>query len=128
MGGGDWNDGMNRVGEGGQGESVWLAWLLHATLTAFARLADARRRRDRADAWRDARRGAGGSRSNSEAWDGDWYRRAWFDDGAVLGSAANEECRIDSIAQSWAVISGAAKPRARGPRHGGRRTRTDRRG
>ena len=109
MGGGDWNDGMNRVGEAGQGESVWLAWLLHTTLTDFARLADARRDAARASVWRDHASALAMS-LEEQAWDGDWYRRAWFDDGAVIGSAANTECRIDSIAQSWAVISGAAKP------------------
>jgi cyclic beta-1,2-glucan synthetase len=110
MGGGDWNDGMNRVGEGGQGESVWLAWLLYATLADFARLADTRNDAARAGAWREHAAALGDSLER-EAWDGDWYRRAWFDDGAVIGSAANAECRIDSIAQSWAVISGAAKPK-----------------
>lgn len=109
MGGGDWNDGMNRVGEGGQGESVWLAWMLHVTLVRFATLAESRGDAPRAAAWR---RHANAIKEAAEqhAWDGDWYRRAWFDDGTVLGSASNEECRIDSIAQSWAVISGAARP------------------
>lgn len=109
IGGGDWNDGMNRVGEGGQGESVWLAWLLHTTLTAFAGVADTRHDVARADAWR-AHATALGESLEHQAWDGDWYRRAWFDDGTVIGSATNDECRIDSIAQSWAVISGAAEP------------------
>lgn len=109
IGSGDWNDGMNRVGEGGQGESVWLAWLLHTTLTKFARLADARRDAARAKRWR-AHTAALEISLEQHAWDGDWYRRAWFDDGAVIGSATNDECRIDSIAQSWAVISGSAKP------------------
>ena len=103
---------MNRVGEGGQGESVWLAWLLHTTLTAFAGVADARDDAVRAGAWR-AHASALGESLEQQAWDGDWYRRAWFDDGTVIGSATNDECRIDSIAQSWAVISGAAKPSAR---------------
>jgi cyclic beta-1,2-glucan synthetase len=109
MGGGDWNDGMNRVGEGGQGESVWLGWMLHLTLSRFATLADARQDTARATAWRK-HAGALKEALERQAWDGDWYRRAWFDDGAVLGSASNDECRIDSIAQSWAVISGAARP------------------
>jgi cyclic beta-1,2-glucan synthetase len=109
MGTGDWNDGMNRVGEGGLGESVWLAWLLHATLTQFADLADARGDARRAKVWR-THAAALKDAVEREAWDGDWYRRAWFDDGTVVGSAANEECRIDSIAQSWAVISRAAEP------------------
>jgi cyclic beta-1,2-glucan synthetase len=109
IGGGDWNDGMNRVGEDGRGESVWLGWLLHAALDAFAGFADARGDTARAASWRghmQALRDA----LEGEAWDGDWYKRGWFDNGAPLGSAANEECRIDSIAQSWAVISGAARP------------------
>ncbi len=110
IGGGDWNDGMNRVGEGGQGESVWLAWMLHASLSRFARLAEARQDTVRAKRWLEHAAALQQS-VEREAWDGDWYRRAWFDDGAVLGSATNDECRIDSIAQSWAVISGAANPR-----------------
>ena len=109
IGTGDWNDGMNRVGAGGQGESVWLGWFLYATLTGFAPLAEARGAADRAAAWRAH---AAGLRValEREAWDGDWYRRAWFDDGTPLGTASGEECRIDSIAQSWAVLSGAADP------------------
>jgi cyclic beta-1,2-glucan synthetase len=106
IGGGDWNDGMNRVGEGGKGESVWLGWLLHATLDAFANLADARSDRTRAAKWR-AHMQTLATAFESQAWDGGWYRRGWFDDGTPLGSATNEECRIDSIAQSWAVLSGA---------------------
>jgi len=109
IGTGDWNDGMNRVGERGQGESVWLGWLLHATLMAFATLADARRETAHAVTWR-AHATALQASLEREAWDGGWYRRAWFDDGTPLGSAASDECRIDSIAQSWAVISGAADP------------------
>ncbi len=109
IGTGDWNDGMNRVGERGQGESVWLGWLLHATLTAFAPLADARNDPDRAATWRIHAAALKGSLER-EAWDGEWYRRGYFDDGTPLGSAASEECRIDSIAQSWAVISGAGDP------------------
>jgi cyclic beta-1,2-glucan synthetase len=109
IGGGDWNDGMNRVGEAGKGESVWLGWLLHGALGGFAGFADARGDAARAAAWR-AHMGALSAAMESQAWDGDWYRRGWFDDGAPLGSAANEECRIDSIAQSWAVISGVARP------------------
>ena len=109
IGTGDWNDGMNLVGASGQGESVWLGWFLHATLTGFAPLADARGESIRAAAWRahaEALRVA----LEREAWDGNWYRRAWFDDGTPLGTASGEECRIDSITQSWAVLSGAANP------------------
>jgi cyclic beta-1,2-glucan synthetase len=109
IGTGDWNDGMNRVGEKGQGESVWLGWLLHTTLIAFAILADARRETVRAATWR-AHAAVLQASLEREAWDGDWYRRGWFDDGTPLGSAASEECRIDSIAQSWSVLSGAASP------------------
>ena len=108
IGTGDWNDGMNRVGEGGQGTSVWLGWLLITTIGMIAPLADPR---DpiRAKAWRDH---AEKVRQAIEgvAWDGAWYRRGTFDDGTWLGTASADECRIDSIAQSWAVLSGAADP------------------
>ena len=109
MGTGDWNDGMNRVGELGQGESVWVGWLLYATLVAFAPLADGRGEVARAAAWRTHASALQASLER-EAWDGEWYRRAWFDDGTPLGSVADAECRIDSISQSWAAISGAAAP------------------
>lgn len=109
IGTGDWNDGMNRVGEHGAGESVWLGWFLHAALTAFAPLADKRGEADRATRWRMHAEGLAAA-LDGEGWDGDWYRRAFFDDGTPLGSALSEECRIDSIAQSWAVLSGAADP------------------
>ena len=109
MGSGDWNDGMNRVGEDGRGESVWLAWLHCATLVAFAPVAEARGERDRAANWRSHAETLRAS-IEREAWDGDWYRRGYYDDGAPLGSASSDECRIDSIAQSWAVISRAADP------------------
>jgi cyclic beta-1,2-glucan synthetase len=100
MGTGDWNDGMDGVGEGGKGESVWLAWFLYSALNAFADLAERHDNPQRAAAWR--RQGASLSEAlEREAWDGDWYRRAYFDDGSPLGSVANNECRIDSIAQSW---------------------------
>ncbi|MHB8381389.1 MAG: GH36-type glycosyl hydrolase domain-containing protein [Candidatus Binataceae bacterium] len=109
IGSGDWNDGMNRVGDGGRGESVWLGWFLFDALSTFAQLAQARGDQSRAITWRhhaDALREA----LDREGWDGGWYRRAYFDDGTPLGSASSLECRIDSIAQSWAVISGAANP------------------
>jgi cyclic beta-1,2-glucan synthetase len=109
MGTGDWNDGMNRVGEKGEGESVWLAWFLYAALMDFAPLAQARGETARAETWR-AHASALKDAIEREAWDGEWYKRAFFDDGAPLGSAVNDECRIDSIAQSWAVLSGAAYP------------------
>jgi cyclic beta-1,2-glucan synthetase len=107
IGTGDWNDGMNRVGESGRGESIWLGWFLHATLTAFAPLAQARGDTVRSARWlthADALQAA----LERDGWDGGWYRRGYFDDGTPLGSATSEECRIDSIAQSWSVISGAA--------------------
>ncbi len=107
IGTGDWNDGMNRVGEKGAGESVWLGWFLHASLTAFIPIAEARQETGRAATWR-AHAAALAASLEREAWDGDWYRRAFFDDGETLGGSASDECRIDSIAQSWAVLSGAA--------------------
>jgi cyclic beta-1,2-glucan synthetase len=113
IGTGDWNDGMNRVGERGQGESVWLGWFLYATLTAFAPLAEARHETVRAATWRAHAIGLQAPLER-EAWDGDWYRRGFFDDGTPLGSATSDECRIDSIAQSWAVLSGASEPKRAG--------------
>jgi cyclic beta-1,2-glucan synthetase len=100
---------MNRVGEGGKGESVWLGWFLLTTLKAFAPVAEGRGDAKRAAAWRDRVKKLQAS-LEKHGWDGNWYRRGFFDDGTPLGSAQNEECRIDSIAQSWAVLSGAANP------------------
>jgi cyclic beta-1,2-glucan synthetase len=105
IGGGDWNDGMNRVGLQGRGESVWLGWFLHTVLQRFTPLCETR---DAARAVRytsEAGRLAG---MLEQSWDGEWYRRGYYDDGTPLGSAQNDECKIDSIAQSWAVLSGAA--------------------
>jgi cyclic beta-1,2-glucan synthetase len=109
IGVGDWNDGMNRVGIEGRGESVWLAWFLNETLRAFAYQCDSRgdgtaagELRTMAELYARA--------ANEQAWDGEWYRRAYFDDGTPLGSAGNDECRIDAIAQSWSVISDAGEP------------------
>jgi cellobiose phosphorylase len=109
MGTGDWNDGMNLVGRGGRGESVWLAWFLCENLRLFEDLALARGDDELARLCREQTEEL---RANIEehAWDGGWYRRAYFDDGTPLGSSANDECRIDSISQSWAVISGAGDP------------------
>jgi cyclic beta-1,2-glucan synthetase len=109
MGTGDWNDGMNRIGELGRGESVWLAWFLHATLQAFEPLSRRTGDVERPDRWLAH---ASNLRTAIEAsgWDGQWYRRAFFDDGTPVGSSVDSECRIDSIAQSWAVLSGAGMP------------------
>jgi cyclic beta-1,2-glucan synthetase len=109
MGTGDWNDGMNAVGAGGRGESVWLGFFLHAVLVSFADLA--RRHGDATFADRCSSEAAGlRQRLDESAWDGAWYRRAYFDDGTPLGSSSNPECQIDSVAQSWSVLSGAADP------------------
>ena len=109
MGTGDWNDGMNKVGAHGKGESVWNGWFLLTCLHRFADLADSRGDsewgttcREQAEKLRAA--------IEEHAWDGAWYRRAYFDDGMPLGSAQNDECQIDSLPQAWAVISGAADP------------------
>lgn len=109
MGSGDWNDGMNRVGDQQRGESVWLGFFLHDTLRRFIALANARGDEHRAH-W--CQEQADTLRQNLEqhAWDGEWYRRAWFDNGTPLGSKQSEECRIDSISQSWSVLSGVAAP------------------
>jgi cyclic beta-1,2-glucan synthetase len=109
MGCGDWNDGMDLVGRGGKGESVWLAWFLYGNLRNFAELA---RKRDDSSFALSCDGHAESLRRNIEAhaWDGEWYRRAYFDDGTPLGSAANVECRIDAISQSWAVLSGGGDP------------------
>src|SRR4026209_264073 len=109
MGTGDWNDGMNRVGHEGRGESGWRGVFLHTALWEFARLAEARGEVTRADTWRQHVHALKAALER-HAWDGDWYRRAYFDDGSPLGSVVNPELRIDSIAQSWGVISGAAEP------------------
>jgi len=109
IGGGDWNDGMNRVGHEGRGESVWVAWFLILTLQRFLPVAAARNDQPRVQRWQahlqDLQQAC-----EREAWDGQWYCRAFFDDGTPLGSQRNSECRIDSLSQSWAVISGAAPP------------------
>jgi len=107
MGAHDWNDGMNRVGAQGIGESIWLGWFLSATLTNFADVCELLGDHKQAEDYR--------SQANitfkaveASGWDGEWYRRAYYDDGSVLGSAGNNECKIDSIAQSWAAISSGA--------------------
>jgi cyclic beta-1,2-glucan synthetase len=98
---------MNRVGEQGRGESVWLGWFLHTTLMAFAPVANARGEQQRSARWL-AHAAVLRESLERNAWDGAWYRRGYFDDGTPLGSAQSDECRIDSIAQSWSVISGVA--------------------
>jgi len=106
MGCGDWNDGMNLVGQHGRGESVWLAFFLYHVLTQFIELARLRGDTpvaDRLTVQADRLRG----QIDQHGWDGEWYRRAYFDDGTPLGSATNEECQIDAISQSWSVLSGA---------------------
>ena len=108
MGSGDWNDGMNRVGHLGKGESVWVGWFLYKTLAAFSPFCDERKQKARGNRYRKHLENLEKALAE-KAWDGDWYRRAYFDDGTPLGSVQNDECRIDSIVQSWAVISGAAE-------------------
>jgi cyclic beta-1,2-glucan synthetase len=107
MGTGDWNDGMNRVGHEGRGESVWLAWFLCSVVAQFAPIAQGRGEHERAARWNEARRGWI-TALHDAGWDGAWFRRAFFDNGAPLGSSANGECRIDLIAQAWSVLSGAS--------------------
>jgi cyclic beta-1,2-glucan synthetase len=109
IGCGDWNDGMNMIGKDGRGESVWLAFFLYDVLTRFAGLAQLRKDESFAA---ECREQAGLLRSNIEAngWDGEWYRRAYFDNGDPLGSSSNPECQIDALPQSWAVLSGAGHP------------------
>lgn len=107
MGGGDWNDGMNRVGMEGRGESIWLGWFLYSTLKNFTPLVTLKAD-DPAIYLQLAEQLSQSLETN--AWDGDWYLRAFYDDGSRLGSRENKECQIDSIAQSWAVLSGAGDP------------------
>jgi len=109
MGTGDWNDGMNRVGREGRGESVWVGFFLFDLLRSFIPLCQGRGEIQRAERYAAYRAGLEVA-LNDGGWDGAWYRRAYFDDGTPLGSAQNDECRIDALAQSWAVISGAAPP------------------
>ncbi len=109
MGGGDWNDGMNRVGVHGRGESVWLGFFLYDVMRGFIPLARARGDTGFVSRLEDASVDLARN-IDARAWDGDWYLRAFTDDGKKLGSATNDECRIDSIAQSWATLSGAGTP------------------
>ncbi|TPG46724.1 glycosyl transferase family 36 [Rhodanobacter glycinis] len=108
IGTGDWNDGMNAVGAQGRGESSWLGWFLLSTIDTLAPFAGQRGETERMQHWRnyaDDLRGA-----LERAWDGEWYRRGYYDDGAPLGSHESDECRIDTIAQSWSVMAGATDP------------------
>ena len=109
MGTGDWNDGMNRVGREGRGESVWLAFFLVTTLDLFVPIVEKRSDWERLRQYRQYRETLAAGIEKS-GWDGQWYRRAYYDDGEVRGSASSEECRIDAIAQAWAVMSGIATP------------------
>ena len=109
IGAGDWNDGMNRVGENGKGESVWLGFFLFGILNRFSKYAADRDDTVRAERYRKTAKELR-QRLNDEGWDGEWFLRAFYDDGTPLGSSENEECRIDAISQAWAVITGAADP------------------
>ncbi|MES2877467.1 MAG: glucoamylase family protein [Pseudomonadota bacterium] len=113
MGSGDWNDGMNRVGIEGRGESVWLGWFLCQLVADFAPLARERGEEVRAQRWETAAEGWKAALIGP-AWDGEWFKRAFFDNGEALGSKTNSEARIDLIAQAWAVLSGAASPALQG--------------
>ncbi|WP_089609262.1 GH36-type glycosyl hydrolase domain-containing protein [Dehalobacterium formicoaceticum] len=108
MGSGDWNDGMSSVGSKGQGESVWLGWFIYSTVEKFLPLCRFMEDEGRGTQYREICREMI-ENLEEHAWDGSWYRRAYFDDGRPLGSAENSECKIDSLAQSWAVISGAGR-------------------
>lgn len=109
MGGGDWNDGMNRVGIEGEGESVWLGWFIGSALQEFAKICQ--QRGDEARAAKFSRQAQAYQLAlERSGWDGEWYRRAYYDDGTPLGSQLNDECRLDAIAQSWGVLTGLARP------------------
>jgi cellobiose phosphorylase len=109
IGSGDWNDGMNRVGIKGRGESVWLGWFLYATLARFASMCELMDDDEQATAYRQRAHNLRQA-VKASAWDGNWYRRAYYDDGTALGSSKDDECQIDSIAQSWAVLSRGGDP------------------
>ncbi len=109
IGAGDWNDGLNRVGIEGKGESVWLAWFIIQVLHDFAYLLKLKGESEEADSW-ELKAKTLAAAIEKEAWDGEWYRRAYFDDGTPLGSAKSDEAKIDSLPQSWSVISGAGDP------------------
>lgn len=112
MGAGDWNDGMNAVGEAGKGESIWLGWFLYANLVRYADICDVRGDVEHARTYR-SRAAELEQAQEKSGWDGEWYRRGYFDDGTPLGSKENVECRIDSVAQSWSIIADAASTERR---------------
>jgi len=109
IGGGDWNDGMNTVGNGGKGESVWLGWFLCTVMEKMIPICKKMAEKERAEKYQQLIGEITGA-IEKNAWDGNWYKRAFFDNGAPLGSVNNKECKIDSLAQSWAVISGKGDP------------------
>ncbi len=109
IGAGDWNDGMNEVGSGGQGESVWLGWFLYDNLRKFSQISELRNDQASSQKFSDYATKLL-SAIEEHGWDGEWYRRAYFDNGSPIGSAQNSECQIDSIAQSWSLMSGAGDP------------------
>ncbi|WP_413584252.1 GH36-type glycosyl hydrolase domain-containing protein [Bdellovibrio sp. HCB274] len=105
IGSGDWNDGMNRIGEKGKGESVWMGWFLHKVMHDYLPYCDSetkQRYEKHMAQLRDA--------IETKAWDGEWYRRAYFDDGTPLGTSEGQECRIDSLSQTWSILSGVGQP------------------
>lgn len=108
MGSGDWNDGMNTVGNKGKGESVWLSWFMYKILIDFSLICKNKNDNERAKLYDEYAVSLAKS-INENAWDGEWYKRAFFDDGTPMGSIQNDECKIDSISQSWSVISGAGE-------------------
>ncbi|PMQ03554.1 Cellobiose phosphorylase [Dyella sp. AD56] len=110
MGTGDWNDGMNNVGAEGRGESTWLAWFLLSTIRDFLPYARVRGEQLRVDRWQAYAASLQNALNGAAGWDGEWYRRGYYDDGTPLGSNGSEECKIDVIVQSWSLMSGAADP------------------
>jgi cyclic beta-1,2-glucan synthetase len=109
FGTGDWNDGMNRVGREGKGESVWMGFFLHTTLGEWVDLCERRGDRDRMSRYAEHRARLE-TALNTTGWDGEWYRRGYYDDGSPLGSKQSDECRIDALVQAWSVMSGVATP------------------
>lgn len=107
MGTGDWNDGMNRVGREGKGESVWMGFFLYYILGEFLPFCEQRQDATRVQRYREYREHLAVA-LNADGWDGEWYRRAWYDNGDPVGSKESDECQIDALAQAWAVISGVA--------------------